>query len=130
MKVEWRNAGFATGTPDDFVNVQVWLYQRTGAIEIRMGSSSVGSQTAFNNGPWLGAFMANPTFTRSLGKCWIYGDPAAPKLDTSTNLNFRRLNNAPTDGTIYRLVPTETGPASVERNRTEATPSRMDLSER
>jgi hypothetical protein len=129
MKVEWRNAGFAHGTAEDFMNFQVWLYGRSGIIEIRIGDGMVGSEMAFNGGPWLGTFMAVPTFTKALAKCWIYGDPAAPRLDSLKTLNFRRLESAPASGTVYRLVPSGGGASSVGI-RSDDEGGGLDLTER
>jgi hypothetical protein len=105
LKVEWKNAGLPDGLPTDFVNFQVWLHQRSGAIEMRYGPSRVEGGNALKNGPWVGAFIAPPTFASAIEKFWLKGDPAAPKLDTIKNLSFPKLSGVPANGTLYRIVP-------------------------
>lgn len=109
LKVQWKNVGLPTGLDSDFANLQIWIHQRSGVIELRYGPSSIKGPNAFNtNGPWAGAFTSPSDFTRMTEKCWITGSPAKPTYDTSRTFTFRRLNGAPTAGTLYRLTPRAT----------------------
>ncbi len=109
LKVQWKNVGFPTGIDSDFANLQIWIHQRSGVIELRYGPSSVEGPNAFNtNGPWAGAFTSPSDFTRMTEKCWIIGDPAKPTYDTSRTFTFRRMTGAPAAGTLFRLTPRAT----------------------
>lgn len=106
LKVQWKNVGFPHGLPTDYINFQIWLYQKSGVIELRMGPNQVqGPDTYKENGPWLGAFTSPKTFTEMTEKCWITGDPASPAFDTKKTLQFKRLTGTPAPGTLYRLTP-------------------------
>ncbi|MBS1913602.1 MAG: T9SS type A sorting domain-containing protein [Bacteroidetes bacterium] len=106
LKVQWRNGGLPQGLADDSVNMQIWLYQGSGAIEIRTGPGSVKGRSAYGTGgPWIGTFMAPLTFAYAIEKCWIAGDPAQPRYDTNRTLTFPRMQGRPPEGTIYRLAP-------------------------
>jgi hypothetical protein len=104
MKVQWKNAGFLGGAPADSVNFQIWLHQRSGVIEIRMGPGSM--PTLATAGGWMGAFISPPDFRYMIEKAWIVGDPAKPVFDTKKNFVFDRLTALPPAGTIFRLTPT------------------------
>jgi Secretion system C-terminal sorting domain len=106
LKVQWRRAGFPNGLEADFANFQIWVYQRTGVIEIRTGPSDVKGPEAFGTGPWIGAFIAPVTFASMGEKLWITGDPAKPVIDRLKNLQFKRVTGVPPSGTIYRMTPT------------------------
>lgn len=107
LKVQWKNVGFPHGLPTDYINFQIWLHQKSGIIELRIGPNQVQGPDAYKeNGPWLGAFTSPKTFTEMTEKCWITGDPANPILDTKKVMQFKRLTGTPAPGTMYRLTPT------------------------
>ncbi|MBL4658614.1 MAG: PKD domain-containing protein [Flavobacteriales bacterium] len=116
LKIEWKNAGFLfeminSGTLDDSVNVQLWLYEDSGYVEIRVGSNSVAkplSSFNSNEGPRVGLrtyFGENLTAS---------GAADAPVLDTTVEY----LTGTPSDGMIYRfsrcVVPTANYSHSVD----------------
>ncbi|HVZ41710.1 MAG TPA: T9SS type A sorting domain-containing protein [Candidatus Kapabacteria bacterium] len=106
LKVQWKNGGLPQGLADDSVNMQIWLHQASGAIEIRTGPGSVKGPGAYSTGgPWIGTFLAPLTFAYAIEKCWIAGDPAAPRYDTNRTLSFPRMLGRPLDGAVYRLTP-------------------------
>lgn len=118
LKVQWKNVGFPSGHDSEFANLQIWIHQRSGVIELRYGTSSIAGPNTFNtNGPWAGAFTSPSDFTRMTEKCWIIGDPAKPTYDTSRTFNFRRMNGAPAAGTLYRLTPRATLAAPEDTRR-------------
>ncbi|MDB5033263.1 MAG: C-terminal target protein [Chlorobi bacterium] len=104
VKVQWKNAGFRTGTASDSANFQVWLYQKTGVIEIRIGPGSApGLGTTV--GAWMGTFISPQNFDYIIEKCWIVGDLSKPTFDVSHNFTFNRIKSLPASGTILRLTP-------------------------
>ena len=106
VKVQWKHVQLASGVPGNFANFQIWVYQQTGIIEFRYGERSNSNASGFGgNGPNVGAFYANNTFTQLLEKLWISNDPASPTLDTNQVFFFPKLTGVPEEGTVYRLIP-------------------------
>jgi len=105
VAVQWKAAGFGKGTSADSANVQVWLYQKSGIVEMRYGPGAISTSTLLASGIWVGAFAAPLDFTKAIAKCWITGSPAHPTFDTATNLDFKILSGLPTEGVVYRLRP-------------------------
>ena len=104
VKVQWKNAGFRKGTPVDSANFQIWLHQKSGVIEIRIGPGSM--PTMASTGGWMGAFISPPDFRYMIEKAWIVGNPAKPKFDTRKDFTFDQLTALPLPGTIFRMTPT------------------------
>lgn len=104
LKVEYRNAGHANAGPGEYANVQAWLYQRSGVIEFRFGPGNMPSLSG-GASVWCGACLVPPEFNAMFAKCWIGGQPDAPRIDTSHTVRFDRLLGLPPAGTVYRLTP-------------------------
>ncbi|MEO5931338.1 MAG: T9SS type A sorting domain-containing protein, partial [Candidatus Kapaibacterium sp.] len=104
VKVEWKNVGFQAGAAGDSANFQIWLHQKTGVIEIRIGPGSA-PDLATTLGVWMGAFISPQSFKYMVEKCWIVGDPSKPTFDVSRNFTFNRIRSLPPSGTILRLTP-------------------------
>ncbi len=115
FKIQVQNAGFEEDqTGNDFANVQLWLYETTGVLEMRYGSSSVNSSTyAPLSGPTVGLFKDEvPSAFISLS-----GSASNPTASTSAaSLN---VNGTPPNGTIYRFAPTG-GATSIDQLKSEA----------
>lgn len=107
FKLEWQNAGFfderdELGTMNDFVNIQVWIYEETSVIEFRYGASQITNPEVnfFGlNGPTIGIMSA----VLSLPIVLI-GDPENPNL-TNDLSEPTGLDSTPPNGTVYRFVP-------------------------
>jgi hypothetical protein len=107
FKLEWKNAGFydeadSLNTLNDYVNIQLWLYEGTNDIEFHYGPNMITDASINyygNTGPYIG--MSNYDFTN---KYLLSGDPANPVMVDSIVL----LNGTPADGTIYKFSKVST----------------------
>jgi hypothetical protein len=118
LKIQWKNVGFHAGQPTDFANFQIWVYQKSGVIEIRMGQSEAAGTGIFPDGPWIGAFISPSSFSAMTEKVWITGDPAKPSIDRAKNFQFKKIASVPAAGTIYRLTPSAASGVGVRDTRT------------
>ncbi|MCD4747445.1 MAG: T9SS type A sorting domain-containing protein [Bacteroidales bacterium] len=111
LKIEWQNMGFSgelnsLGTTDDFINSQLWLYETTNNIELRIGPSSIihpDESYIGWGGPWIGichAFSFNPADVESIS---LEGDPANPDIIYNDNNFSTFLTGTPADGIIYKF---------------------------
>ncbi|MBN4062208.1 PKD domain-containing protein [Bacteroidales bacterium AH-315-I05] len=105
LKIEWKNAGFYcenNGSPpmNDFVNVQLWLYEKDGDIEIHAGPTSVADpQIAYCGEEGPSAALRSP-----IEKYALIG-PAANCIMTN-GIGF--ISGTPANGTIYRFLKCNT----------------------
>lgn len=112
LKVELANVGFADElwleTIDDYMNIQVWFYEKDDVIELRYGKSSVvGFASYFPLGFFTG-FVKNIDQSQSTFDILyiLSGDPAAPTVDSFIQDGFSMgLNAIPDSGTVYRFTP-------------------------
>lgn len=116
MKMEWVNAGFKNGDPDDFANFQVWFFESDARIEIHIGPNSVAGPNAFiagAPGPKIGLYRKYvKKHDNKVFKSWILtGDPANPGVNTSS-LQLS-LDAVPDDGTVY--IFTDAGATALPR---------------
>ncbi len=107
LKVQWKNLRARSGKPGNFVNLQIWVYQRSGVFEVHYGPSSATNQSGFDqsNGPQIGIFYSLDDFTKCFEKLWVYGKPHEIKLDTLANYSFRAMLGVPGEGVVFRFVP-------------------------
>jgi hypothetical protein len=107
VKVQWKNFKIRDGGANNFVNFQIWVYQKSGLIENRYGSSSPSNQIGFppTTGPQVGVFYSPDDFSGIYEKQWINGHHTAPTLDTSKNYVFRAMQGVPPEGVVYSFVP-------------------------
>lgn len=118
FKTEVYNAGFSDertgfGTMNDSVCVQIWLYERSKAIELRYGPSKISHSSnyfVFGDGPFIAYVM--DIDDNNNGKLYVLnGDPDAPDIDSLKLVNgnpdntINPLNRWPSDGTVYRFTP-------------------------
>ncbi len=110
FKLEFKNAGFfeeydSYGTLDWYTNYQLWLYEN-GIWEVHIGPTFIADS--------LVAFMGEPGPSIGFGiitaNYWLTGPAANPTLVLNTSpLTIPPLSSVPSDGTIYRFVPTSIG---------------------
>ncbi|MBL4625950.1 MAG: T9SS type A sorting domain-containing protein [Flavobacteriales bacterium] len=98
MKIEWNNAGFyyensISGTTDDYINLQLWLYEDSSKVEIRYGTSSIVDPDASLGGDEGAAVGLNTVANRSS----LSGTAETPNLTSSESI----LVGTPSEGTIY-----------------------------
>ena len=107
LTVEWRNWHLAGGPAGNHATFQISIDQSTGIASVHVGPSSGGGDNIFNNvnGPNCGIFRANSSFTTCYGKVWVEGDPDSPTIDLAPNFDFDALSSFPTEGTLYRFIP-------------------------
>lgn len=106
FKLQLENVGVA-GTDDNFINMQVWLYQ-SGMIEMRYGPANLNNAKWLGNytGPWIGIDSANNSVLYLLS-----GSPSAPTLTKDITKN---LDGYPPIGMIYRFTPANGGTTGVK----------------
>jgi len=118
FKLEWKNAGFFRdgemndGVYSDFTNIQFWLYESDGAIEIRYGESDRTNlemiyeslNYAFTSVCFLGVF--DDDFEPISDQAYILdGTATDPTLDLfSTGYYYGSLEANTPYGTVYRIA--------------------------
>lgn len=107
LKGQWKNLKIRNGKENNYVNFQIWVYQKSGVIEVHYGTSSLNNASGFNisNGPHAGMFFSKNDFTKCHEKLWITGSPTNLKPDTSKNYSFKAIKGIPNAGVILRFVP-------------------------
>jgi hypothetical protein len=124
VKAQWKNAAFLTGGTENFTNFQIWLHQKSGLIEIRMGEGYAPRLDTL--GAWMGTFIAPHSFQYMIEKLWIAGRPSKFVLDSSRTIFFQILKELPQSGSIIRLTPRGTS-SSVEGNVEEKLDLRLTI---
>ncbi len=123
FKLEWKNAGFFSeieddDKSDDFINVQLWLYEETGVIEIRYGSNSVTYPDLCyddQSGPYIGFFESydlDQDEAKEDGLV-VSGKPSTASLIVAEDVYTEFLDGTVPNGTVFTLAPTT---VSVEQN--------------
>lgn len=120
LKIEWQNAGFynelnENGTTNDFVNLQLWLYETSGIIEMHFGPRAIEDNAVvhdFMSGPLIGIIDEfNEGLTEFGTLYYLFGDPEDPAVesietaDEATTLFNNVLQGNPADGKWYRFDP-------------------------
>ncbi|MFM9947323.1 MAG: T9SS type A sorting domain-containing protein [Saprospiraceae bacterium] len=120
FKIEWQNAGFyneldENQTSNSFVNLQLWLYETSGVIEIRFGPSAIEDNMLvydFVSGPLIGIIDEfNEALTEFGTLYYLVGEPDAPSVgvmeegEETVNLFNNVLQGSPADGQWYRFDP-------------------------
>ncbi len=116
-KIEWKNVGFYfenlnLGTTNDYINVQLWLYEGTNKVEIYIGPSSVMSPTQSYgglDGPFIGIWHVisfSPTTCESVV---LTGNPTNPTPVFDTPDFSLTLTGTPANGTVYNFTNLTTG---------------------
>ncbi len=107
LKMQLQNLHIAAGSAGNYMNVQIWLYQKTGVVEVRYGSCSANNLTGYStsNGPYIGMFSSDIDFTKCNEKIWIYGQTATYGIDSARNYVFKPILGVPTENSVYKFVP-------------------------
>ncbi len=123
FKLEIFNAGFYDendlySTLDDSLNLQIWLYEDSNAVELRYGPSKIShySDYFFMGGPLVGYLKDMNRTTMNYDKLYLLkGNPATPTLDSVSGITttLPTLNAFPQSGTVYRFVP-KTSPTAIK----------------
>jgi hypothetical protein len=107
LKLQFKDLKFDHDfTEADYMNFQVWLFERDNAIEVHFGPSDV------QNLDWSYYFEQGGPAIGMQG-AWLRGDPATATADTG----IARLSGTPANGTVYRFSLSTTG---IAPNRTRA----------
>ncbi|MEO1257904.1 MAG: T9SS type A sorting domain-containing protein [Bacteroidota bacterium] len=115
-KVEWKNAGFYNELFDylpsnNFVNLQLWLYEGSNDIEVRFGPNDITGDTLvhdFSGKPMIGMMENLSLSAYSYDAFWYLSGPAqGPKVALSTAFGdletLEGLMDDPADGTVYQF---------------------------
>jgi len=107
LKLQYKNFKLSTGQPGNYINVQIWCYQKTGVIEIHYGPRSANNASGYNTvtGPNVGIFYSPDSFTSCYEKLWVTGSPSNPTLDSAATLVFNAMSGVAAEGSIYRFTP-------------------------
>ncbi len=109
LKIEYKNMGLRCDTTDNhFVNVQLWIYENSGVIEIHFGES-------FDN-PEIYETRDTDCYGRTYYGCRLrlnsdwsaqpYGDANNPKFyQGNLNNNYQSEQRIPSNGIVYQFDP-------------------------
>jgi len=128
IKTQFKNIGIKVLTPSEYVNHQIWLYEKTGMIQLRYGPVALydcDPNVETPQGPFVGLFKAKLPSGNLEKVYWFTGDPLNPKINkfniTST------LQCYPPSGTVYTMNP---GTASVALPIARSTAIRTTVQDR
>ena len=119
FKMEWQNAGFfnewdALNTTNDFINLQLWIYEGSNNIDFRFGPANTGNGSSYGiydglNGHFIGAIgeINLSTFIAEDGLYGLEGSASNPSLKFIDQYSFTNLPPTLTDtipnGKVYRF---------------------------
>ncbi len=121
LKIEWNNIGFFDdSTRNDFMNIQMWLYEGQNIIEYRYGPNTINNPNeSFEGsaGPWVGLLTSYDIDNDELfDVAFILTEspinPTVLIFETGDILpDESSLEGTIPDGTVYRFTPQ---PLSIE----------------
>ncbi len=121
FKAEVFNAGFINEyfnyqTLNDSVDMQIWLYETSNALEYHFGPSQVTHPLDYfsANGYDLIGFYKNVNLNADTLDNFYYltGNPSSPAIDSNANNSTEPsdgLTTYPANGTVYKFTPKNTG---------------------
>ncbi|MBZ0099379.1 MAG: T9SS type A sorting domain-containing protein [Taibaiella sp.] len=117
LKVQWKNVKVRSGQPNNFVNLQIWLYQ-SGVIEYRYGPASASNASGYTQatGPSIGISYSPFDLSPIFEKIWIYGTPPNITIDSAKNGNFPNIWGVPTNRTVYRFAPKNLSVSTIDNS--------------
>lgn len=120
LKSQWKNLKINVGQANNFVNLQTWVYQQSGIVELHYGPSSANNASGYNTtyGPQVGMFYSRDDFTLCYEKLWVTGSPFNIALDSNANYSFLAMSGVPSNGTVYRFIPRQS-PTSINTTSPE-----------
>lgn len=116
FKIEWKNAGVVDNTPfgspaspTDYVNLQVWLHEKSGQVSIHFGPHQLAPNTYLLNCLWKSSVIGIKLL---IGDVYIgpigNGDQPDPWIDYCTSSTcYNNIRTYPSPGTLYTFVPAE-----------------------
>lgn len=124
FKFEVSNAGFKEesyfySTLNDSVNYQIWIYETTGVIEFRYGTSQVTHPSDYfflGGSPLIGYSidlnLSDTTFSKAYT---LVGNSNSPTVDSFYDFSSLPpvMSSYPANGTVYRFIPKSVA-ASIE----------------
>lgn len=114
LKIEWNNLGFfEDSTLNDFMNMQMWLYEGTNIIEYRYGSSAINNPNESfegETGPNVGLFTSLDIDEFELldNAYFLTGNTSNPDVvivEAGGDGDGASLDGVIPDGTVYRFEP-------------------------
>lgn len=107
LKCQWKNLKVRVGQPNNFANLQIWVYQSSSVIEIHYGPRSASNASGFNttSGPQVGMFYSRDNFSVCYEKLWVKGSPTNLIIDSAANYSFLAMSGIPDSGTVFRFIP-------------------------
>lgn len=118
LKVQWKNVKIRTGAAGNYVNLQIWLYQKDGMVEYRYGPSSASNASGYvqSTGPSVGISYSDFNFTKMYEKIWIHGTPPNIQIDSAHNASFPNIFGVPANGTVYRFISKQSASVTSVKN--------------
>ncbi|MCF6307727.1 MAG: T9SS type A sorting domain-containing protein [Flavobacteriaceae bacterium] len=117
LKIEWKNFGFyGDTTENDFMNMQVWLYEGTNVIEYRYGESDINNPNESFEGGTGPVVILFTSFNIDTGVFvdngyMLHGNPEDPSVLVyeagSEPGELAALEGIIPNGTVYRFTPEE-----------------------
>ena len=114
LKIEWRNIGFFDdSTEDDYMNIQLWLYEGSNIIEYHYGDNQINNpDESFEGetGPYVSLFTSYNMDTDQLedNAYVMSGNPMNPTVlvySQGGDAEGPILVGSIPNGTVYRFVP-------------------------
>jgi hypothetical protein len=108
LKVQWKNFKIRSGPADNFINVQIWLYQQSGVIDFRYGPRSANNASGYTSAtkaPYIGIWYSNYDFSKIWEKMNLKGIPSNMIVDSARNMNVPYIQGVFNEGTVLRFVP-------------------------
>lgn len=106
LQYQYKHHKIQSGPEGNYVNMQMWVFQRTGVIEVRYGPRSGNNLDPFTtaDGVNAGVIRLSEAFS-VVEKLWLTGNPNDPTIDSAATQDIPTLVGIPDDGTIFRFTP-------------------------
>lgn len=121
FKIQWQNAGFIEEYLDDdisvdSVNLQIWLYEKDGAIEYRYGPASTTQPNLCYSDKPGPKVLLELTINNVLSVHHLIGNPSSPVVYSSSAVADTGMTASIQEGTVYRFEPVV--PLSIKDSKT------------
>jgi hypothetical protein len=120
FKIEWRNAGVVAGAnstniPEDFLDLQVWLYENSNIMSIHFGPNQISSESllySLVNSSVLGIkLLIDNTFISPVGNGSV---PSSVVDFCELGVCYQNISSHPENGTIYWFTPTPSTVSTID----------------
>jgi hypothetical protein len=105
IKIEWRGMQVLNSPAGDSINMQVWVYQPSQAIEFRYGPSHM---SAGYDQPFINLSLTSADFSNSFESHTLVGTAGTVSDDPDPNTTAKFSGQIPS-GTVYRFAAMNTG---------------------